>query len=186
MFSLTLAPELSRFGPKERGERIVEEVDDGLRLMCVEAAEPRRGRLVMRQVRDESISRPATNAAAGAPAGAGRGGRGGRRSERSGERWLRRGRRFWGRGGGGFGDVPLLRRRLPRSRVVVLAAVLGGSGLVSGRRGRHGWIEEGGDGDAFGLLGDGKEVKFFLFDLGVSQDSEKTGRFIETIFLRFS
>ena len=152
VISLTLAPELSRFGPEERGESVVEEVDDGLRLMSVKAAEPRRDRLVMRQVRDEFISRRATNPTAGAPSGTGRGGRGGRRSERSGERWLGRGRRFWGRGGGGFGDVPLRRRRrLPRSRVVVLAAVLGGFGLVRGRRG-HGWIEEGGGGgDAFGL-----------------------------------
>ena len=153
MISLTLAPEISRFGPEERGERVVEEVDDGLRLMGVKAAEPRSDRLVMRQVRDEFISRRATNPTAGAPSGTGRGGRGGRRSERSGERWLGRGRRFWSRGGGGFGDVPMLRRRrLPRSRVVVLAAVLGGSGLVRRRRGRHGWIEEGGGGgDAFGL-----------------------------------
>jgi len=153
VISLTLAPELSRFGPEERGESVVEEVDDGLRLMGVKAAEPRSDRLVMRQVRDEFISRRATNPTAGAPSGTGRGGRGGRRSERSGERWLGRGRRFWSRGGGGFGDVPMLRRRrLPRSRVVVLAAVLGGSGLVRRRRGRHGWIEEGGGGgDAFGL-----------------------------------
>jgi len=83
-----LAPELSRFGPEERGESVVEEVDDGLRLMSVKAAEPRRDRLVMRQVRDEFISRRATNPTAGAPSGTGRGGRGGRRSERSGERWL--------------------------------------------------------------------------------------------------
>jgi len=68
-----LAPELSRFGPEERGESVVEEVDDGLRLMGVKAAEPRSDRLVMRQVRDEPISRRATNPAAGAPAGAGRG-----------------------------------------------------------------------------------------------------------------
>ena len=158
MISLTLAPEISRFGPEERGERVVEEVDDGLRLMGVKAAEPRSDRLVMRQVRDEPISRRATNPAAGAPAGAGRGCRGGRRSERSGERWLGRGRRFWGRGGGVFEDVPLLlRRRLPRSGVVVLAAVLGGFGLVRGRRGRHGWIEEGGGGgDASGLVTRGR------------------------------
>ena len=73
VISLTLAPEISRFGPEERGERVVEEVDDGLRLMGVKAAEPRSDRLVMRQVRDEPISRRATNPAAGAPAGAGRG-----------------------------------------------------------------------------------------------------------------
>lgn len=172
MFSLTLAPELSRFGTEERGERVVKEVDDGLRLVCVKAAEPRRDRLVMRQVHDESISRPASNATAGAGAGAGTGsgGRSGRRSERSGERWLRRGRRFWGRRGGGFGDVPLL-LRLPRSGVVMLAALLGGFGLVRGRRGRHGWIEEGGD--ASGLVTRARERKsigFFLEFRGVSHD----------------
>lgn len=63
-----LEPELARLGPKERGECVVEEVDDDLRLMCVEAAETRRDRLVVRQVRDECISRPATYATAGAPA----------------------------------------------------------------------------------------------------------------------
>lgn len=65
---LTLEPELARLGPEERSECVVEEVDDDLRLMCIEAAETRRDRLVMRQVRDECISRPATYATAGAPA----------------------------------------------------------------------------------------------------------------------
>lgn len=105
-----LAPELARLGAEERRERVVEEVDDGLRLLGVEAAEPGRDRLVVRQVRHE-------------PIGA-RCGRGGRRSEGGGERW--RGRGFRGGRGGGFGDVALLLLLLlllPRAGVGVAAVV---------------------------------------------------------------
>ena len=118
---VTLAPELAGLGTEERRERVVEEVDDGLRLLGVDAAEPGRDRLVVRQVRHEPIGRSAA-ATAAAAAGA-RCRRGGRRSEGGGER-------RWGRGfrsgrGGGFGDVALVLLLLPRPGVG-MAAVVGG------------------------------------------------------------
>jgi len=114
-----LAPELARLGTEERRERVVEEVDDGLRLLGVEAAEPGRDRLVVRQVSHEPIRRSAGTAAAGA-----RCRRGGRRSEGGGERWWRRGFRS-GRGGG-FGNVALLLLLLLPRPGVGMAAVVGG------------------------------------------------------------
>ena len=103
---VTLAPELAGLGTEERRERVVEEVDDGLRLLGVEAAEPGRDRLVVRQVRHEPIGRSAAATAAAAAAAGARCRRGGRRSEGGGER-------RWGRGfrsgrGGGFGNVALV------------------------------------------------------------------------------
>ena len=59
---VTLAPELARLGTEERRERVVEEVDDGLRLLGVEAAEPGRERLGVRQVEHEPICRSAAAA----------------------------------------------------------------------------------------------------------------------------